>query len=360
VTSLDNYILNPVEGTILSKKINKFLPFQKGFGGEIKVEMSLNGKKKLLKVADLFYSNFIGKILDGYFVGYKDNDKENIKLENLFLVKKGLYNSLSSLRIFTEEDEKEIVKGYVEELKQVIPLSKQFKVAQRTIVAILKAHGVRIRTPRDSDIVPYTLNKRYFQNIDTQEKAYLLGFLFADGHVGLKSNRIELCVNDIEVLNFFIKELEIENKEIYRNPSHNKAVTLSFSCREMKIDLNRVGCTTQKTFTLSFPGYDIISKDIFRHFIRGYFDGDGSVTVKETYSQVHLMSSTVFCNQIKDLLERDFGIMCSKTCSYYPNKKETSEFHITGKQNLSNFRDFLYKDANLFLERKKLNFDRLN
>ncbi len=356
---LENYTLDPEKGTMLSNRVNRFLTFKKGFNGELKAEIAPNGVKHLINVAEVFYTRFVGNVKEGFFVDYRDGNKENIKPNNLFLSKRGLYQSPGGLRIYTEEEEMAIIKGYVEDLEQVIPLSKRFKVAQRTITGILRAHGIRIRTGNDSDIVPYSLNKRYFERVDTQEKAYLLGFLFADGSVSAKSNGITIGINDVEVLNFFVKELALEGKEYYYNPNHEKCITLSFSCREMKEDLLNLGCNPSKTFTLTFPGFEKISKELFRHFIRGYFDGDGSITVTERTKQAHLVSSTIFCNQIKEILQNDFNIKCSKVGSYPPNKKETSEFHICGKENLKRFRSFMYEDSNLSLTRKKIIFDTL-
>lgn len=127
----------------------------------------------------------------------------------------------------------------------------------------------------------YTLNKRFFDNIDDEEKAYFLGFLYADGYNNEKKGTIELSLHkkDKDVLNSFKEALET-NKPINsyndtRVKRGSSRVILQLTSDHMSKALARLGCVQAKTKIIRFPFF--IRKDLIRHFIRGFFDGDGSV-----------------------------------------------------------------------------------
>lgn len=55
---------------------------------------------------------------------------------------------------------------------------------------------------------------------------------------------------------------------------------IQISSKTLTADLLKLGCTPRKSLTLKFPNDGIFkSNDLIRHFIRGYFDGDGSVFI---------------------------------------------------------------------------------
>src|SRR3990172_7525128 len=119
-------------------------------------------------------------------------------------------------------------------------------------------------------------NNSYFNSIDSEHKAYWLGFLMADGCLYQRNNRnhvqktVQLYVMDKEVPYKFIQSIEGNFK-----PSFNKGVWgVTLDSPEMFNSLNSLGCTPKKSLTLKFP---VINISIVNHFIRGYFDGDGCV-----------------------------------------------------------------------------------
>lgn len=135
----------------------------------------------------------------------------------------------------------------------------------------------------------YVFNENFFENIDTESKAYWLGFLYADGciietksHDGTKipqTVQISISEKDIEMLYKFMKDIALD-KSIYIGIAHNKKSITRYSriqigSRKMCTDLIGHGCTPRKTYTLEFP--QDVPEYLLRHFIRGYFDGDGSV-----------------------------------------------------------------------------------
>ena len=138
----------------------------------------------------------------------------------------------------------------------------------------------------------YSLNKYYFKEINSKEKAYWLGFLYADGCVLEYKNpksgklkamglQISLSSKDEEHLRSFLSALDSEAPlrltfaKIGEKKYSVSKVTLC--CTDLCRDLIRVGCFPRKTLTLEFPDFEKVPVEFLNSFIAGYFDGDGSV-----------------------------------------------------------------------------------
>ena len=77
-------------------------------------------------------------------------------------------------------------------------------ISDRAVRRVLKEEGINTRLKNR-----YILDENYFDCIDTEAKAYILGFIYADGFVGdEKFNNIVISVNDLEILEFIAKEFE--------------------------------------------------------------------------------------------------------------------------------------------------------
>ena len=88
---------------------------------------------------------------------------------------------------------------------------------------------------------------RYFENIDTEEKAYWLGFLYADGSVGSAEDKIELGLaeKDLKQIEKFKECLGLKNKICYREAT--KSYRISFRSQSCKQDLIKQGCVPKKS-----------------------------------------------------------------------------------------------------------------
>lgn len=135
-------------------------------------------------------------------------------------------------------------------------------------------------------------NEHVFDVIDTEEKAYWLGFIYADGNIssigGGKKPRyrfeLDLKISDIEHLFKFNTFMGYagNNVKIGTTKCGGK---LFYRCRfgvtnkHLWNVLNSYGCTPNKSLTLQFPDKSIFKDEgLIRHFLRGYFDGDGCIT----------------------------------------------------------------------------------
>ena len=213
----------------------------------------------------------------------------------------------------------------------------------------LKLNGVKIeRLPHKKKI-----NKNIFEVINTEEKAYWLGFLYADGYVGLTDNRVELTlqlsdVNHIEKFKTFLNSDCKISTNSYRS-------RLSIKDEKIKKDLINWGCTPQKSLILKFPTDDKVPKELIRHFIRGYFDGDGSLCVTEKTKSIDILGTYDFLYQL--CLESN--IATSKI--YVSKSKSNKVFRIVlgSRLDLYNFSKYIYDDCNIYLDRKYEKFKKL-
>ena len=127
----------------------------------------------------------------------------------------------------------------------------------------------------------YNYNENYFEKIDSPEKAYCLGFWYADGYVETSPNHV-ISIAQIDLQKDILEKIAHEfgsDKPIYER-KHEKGrifYVLQFNGEKLTSDLIKLGCTTNKSLTLQFPTYKIVPIEFMSHFIRGYFDGDGCI-----------------------------------------------------------------------------------
>ncbi len=213
----------------------------------------------------------------------------------------------------------------------------------------LKRMEIKIRG--FSEYRKYSINKDFFKVIDTEEKAYILGFLYADGYnqVTKKQVRLTLQRRDEDVLKKINKALK-HTKPLYILKD-NTVIDLSINSKDISLDLEKLGCVQNKTFKITFP-FEYMSEDLYRHFIRGYFDGDGCVSINKhnNYNdvQMNITGNEIFINQLQDLLISKLNINKTKL------QKRFNSFSMFyhGRNVCFKILDYLYKDNKISLNRK--------
>jgi hypothetical protein len=213
----------------------------------------------------------------------------------------------------------------------------------------------------------YTVNEDYFEKIDTPNKAYFLGMFYADGCNYNNSVEKDYLVvlalkkTDIELLEKFSVEINSNKPISFRK---NLAV-VGINSKKMSNDLINVGCMPAKTHKLEFPEW--LREDLVRHFIRGYFDGDGCITYKadkksDTISPViNFTGRKTLLTRIQQQLSKDLSFMPAKIFDRMPANDIDSyksgfdicQFSNGGRNNIINYCNYIYNDADMFLKRKK-------
>lgn len=153
-------------------------------------------------------------------------------------------------------------------------IEKEIHADHARIRKFLRKEGV-LRKKGSPHKRTHFFDLRKFREIDTKEKAYWLGFLFADGSVHKSGRAVALClgVRDIEHLRKFAEFMDYHpGPKIYSRKSVAHVVLYSV---ELVKDVKQHGLVPQKTYTMEVPE---IGADFMRPFIAGYFDGDGCYT----------------------------------------------------------------------------------
>ena len=202
-------------------------------------------------------------------------------------------------------------------------------------------------------------NDNYFELINTEDKAYWLGFLYADGCVTQdhKTVILVLSIKDIKHVEKF-KETTSSEYKIGGNKENTYARTCIYSAK-MAEYLIAKGCVPAKTFILKFPTYKIIPQNLIRHFIRGYFDGDGCIFAnyrhKKNSTCVYL-STELNILGTEDMINGIAVNIGVNSKIEYRKKDHIYALRIYNKTDILAMMDYMYNDASVFLDRKYQKF----
>ena len=234
----------------------------------------------------------------------------------------------------------------------------------------------------------YNVNHDYFNQIDTSEKAYILGFIYADGCNYItedgKTNIINFTQlkDSVDILQKIKLELESEYPILEYTQKTNEKIICRTNIRSKQLsdDLIKLGVMSKKSLIVDFPSFTIVPEKFMPHFIRGYFDGDGCVwDGKRKKSRVKDLSKIEgfrdriihnvkftftgnfnFINTLQDFLVINLGF--KKTKLNFSKAKETKHIctmEYSGRGQMKTFYDYLYKDATIYSEIKKLKFENI-
>lgn len=227
----------------------------------------------------------------------------------------------------------------------------------------------------------YNIDDNFFSEINSESKAYILGLLYADGCVynsqGNVWAKLDLMYDDRNLLYKIAKEMKndcpirrhtYERSEYFQNQDKIYEFThdmCRYSMRSNKIvsDLIKLGCPPTKTFKIIFPSPKIVPDDYMRHFLRGYLDGDGSLSgsprksnskYRDTYLHFHLtFTGTLnFVSGIKEYLNNNVVKFIGDIRSRWDNGHDNYTLSIDGNNILEKILDWLYEDSTIFLQRK--------
>lgn len=197
-----------------------------------------------------------------------------------------------------------------------------------------------------------TLNSDYFDSIDTEEKAYWLGLLYADGSIHKDGSQVTLSLqfSDYELVQKFasifqskIFDYDIPDKRTGK--SYRRATTTVF-CKYLGLQLISKGIFINKSNIDDFKVLDQTPESLYRHFVRGFFDGDGYIWDKGKTVAVALYGRKGMVEGLRDKAKeelRDFKL--SPCDSLY-------RLEVNGKKALS-FSRWIYQHSSVWLPRKR-------
>lgn len=204
----------------------------------------------------------------------------------------------------------------------------------------------------------YKRDSHYFDEIDNENKAYYLGLLFADGNNFSKHNAITLSLQEEDgyLVEKFKDEIKYEglihyDKKSEKNPNHKNQVRITINDEYMSRKLYQLGVVDNKGLILKFPQY--LNDKFLRHFIRGYFDGDGGVYYDEKRNRLTTNTTGTFnvVMNIKNIL-KSLGINCS---IHHPKQSLDHNTYILstcGNNNSLKYLSWMYEDSYIKMIRK--------
>jgi hypothetical protein len=222
----------------------------------------------------------------------------------------------------------------------------------------------------------YHFDENYFENIDTETKAYWLGFIYADGCIrenqGKGKNKglgleISLKESDRQHLEKFITDIGCSDMSIIKKKIVNlkgkeyTSYRIVINSTKMCKDLISKRVFLRKSLKITFPTKDIVRDELINHFIRGYFDGDGNIGIRNTQRYTN-------CPRITVLGTEDFLIVLK---TIFENELEVSNVKLQLKKNNKAFSyqksgndsrkilKYMYDGASIYLDRKYKIFEQI-
>ena len=264
----------------------------------------------------------------------------------------------------------ELIQDLIEKYKSGITVENLEKIFHtRKVSKILKDNGVEIKKggarPNSGPKRKYSVNENYFEQIDSKDKAYFLGFIYADGYIfnrrsrKLGQNLLSICQQEPEPLEKFKKYINC-NKPLQKFKVQNKksisiAYKIDIISDKIYSNLLQYGVTERKSLTLTFPKN--LEEKLIPHFIRGYFDGDGTVCVSSNRLNCGFSGTFEMLNSIRSKL----NFLDQNKHLYKDNRVETNCWQLFFAKQLDTyeFYKYLYNDCgDLYLTRKKEVFDK--
>lgn len=206
----------------------------------------------------------------------------------------------------------------------------------------------------------HQFNELYFDNIDTEDKAYFLGWMFSDGSV--TRTYVYLKITDPNILDDFNRCLEGDFKITTvappeEHPTWKHTYKLQIYSTYFSSSLQKLGCVPNKARVIRFPN---IPKSLYKHFIRGFFDGDGCLILNYTIGHCVVdfaCASYNFLLDLQSIILSQVGI----TSAVIKKEKKYDVWHLRycGKKILT-LLDWLYDDAHFYLKRKHYKYQLLS
>lgn len=255
----------------------------------------------------------------------------------------------------TENDWKNIYQNeYVSNHKSGIVIAKELGCKCQSVYKAFKRYNLPIRDDKHKGR-HYHCNYRYFKDIDTEDKAYFFGFIYADGFLCVP-NKVGISIIDTDY-----KQLEKLEKcmdcnypiKFYANNSFDgrksKFCRLIISDDDMVRDVKSHGLIEHKTCIMK-PPVGIPNK-LIKHFIRGFWDGNGTLYTSGGMYYCGVTGTQDMVTWIGDTLVSN-GVIESYGLSRERKSDKVKSVKFGGKSKPLNVLYYLYHNANYYLDRK--------
>jgi len=258
----------------------------------------------------------------------------------------------------TEEHIDEIIIMYKTGKYNYKQIANHFNRHLSSIAKLLNKRGFIAKSQSELQR-KYKVDESFFDEIDTEDKAYFLGLLYADGCNNVNNYEITLCLeySDLHIIKSFLKSIKSGHPIVKFSRLTNGVIKeycrISIGSKRLSLSLENLGCMQTKTFKIEVP--TLLPCNLINHFFRGYFDGDGCFGINKKIKSnmlIHITSNKFFLLQLQELLVRFIGLNKTKILQSANKNPKIGVLCYGGRNNCIKIRDWMYNDATIFLKRK--------
>lgn len=231
-------------------------------------------------------------------------------------------------------------------------ISQKYNILSGTIYYWIKKNNIS----RHRGLQSMCQNESFFDEIDTEMKAYFLGFIVADGNVSNYNQQYSLKISLQHVDRYIIERLLIEldctnniRDFVQKSPESDRYYKYSYvsiTNKHLVKSLFSLGVIPNKTFHEILPK-DKIPNNLIHHFIRGFFDGDGIVGYTNKTSGFGFIGN----KEILTSIQKEIGWEDIKLREHHTTKNIFT-FMSSNKKKVNNLFHYMYDDATFYLCRK--------
>ena len=233
-----------------------------------------------------------------------------------------------------------------DQIKQIVELKKQGKGVTEIgrILNIDRNHVSKHLKSLGYSTDRNPIKKDIFSKIDTEEKAYWLGFLYADGTINKIQGQVSVGLNekDLGHLEKLKKFLQCNNKISYSETTHS--YRLCYCCNQITNDLIKLGCVPNKSLILTFPNDEQVPSQFKKDFMRGYIDGDGCLCYTDKTYYMGFVGTEEF---IKEAIKFFNWKECALTSA-----GQAKNWRCADKKLVPEYLHTIYQNSTIYLDRK--------
>lgn len=308
-----------------------------------------------------YIDSMIPKMCELYEAGYKIKhiEKElgigerviSRRLHQVGYIIRQEHRSIEHLMKYSEE----IIKMYDSGIGTPA-IAKKFDCVSAQIWRVLRKNKQKTKPCK-----LYYVNSNFFEKIDNEANSYCLGMWASDGYISTKGTKSAIGLVDKEHIQ---KIKDIMNYtgpiRLSMSPGNKQDFwKIDILDKKLREDLIKLGIVAKKSLILQYPKREQVPENLIRHFIRGEFDGDGSIY---HYKCDNWKISKRWCFSIVGTLEMMEGIKSEflrigiKDKNMYITKNHKNNKN-TWRLTLNNYHalaclEWLYEDSTIWLDRK--------
>lgn len=244
-----------------------------------------------------------------------------------------------------------IIELYTVQKISACKIAVSLNITVGTVYYHLKKNNI-LRRKNSENNRKYQSDENFFQSIDSESKAYWLGFIYADGYITGPNLGITLSEKDKDHLEKFSKSINSTypiHTYLYSGYKDVLASRVIIKSNVLVNSLITHGCYYNKSLILRWP--TTIHQDLVSHFVRGYMDGDGSICIsKNKYGpsfKLRFEGTKEFLEGLMDYFKINLTLQKRNN-----DNKNSFTLDIGGNKKVLEKLDILYKDATIFLDRK--------